>query len=619
MTEPLAPHPAAPTSLPGQPHAPTAATPAPYPPTPLAPCSVSDPLGALRVLRVARFAVGLITLGLIALLGRVVQLQTCPPAPIAKLIDSQASTASIPGRRGSLLDRHGRVLATTHVAQRLYVDPALITDPGTFSERLGHALGYDPAWIEKKLSQRPGSRYVVLEDRLSDTKLAALSSLDLPGVATEPILVRDYPHGPLAGQVIGFVGAEGKGLEGLEWTTDPCLAGQPGQVRRIRDARRQTLWIDPAGYQPPVDGQPIQLSLDAVIQHIAETELQKACEQFNAPSGQLIVMDPQTGEILAMANYPWFDPNSFARSKPEQRRNRCVSDVFEPGSTFKPFVWSVATQLGLAQPNEVIDCTTSGTYVTPEGRRLHDMHAHGLITWDQVLIKSSNIGMAIVAQRMGPQRLHGALCAFGFGATTGSRLPGESPGLVTPLKQWTHYSVTSVPMGQEVAVTPLQLATAFAVFANDGFRVTPTIARRTLNPRVAPHVATPIFEQIITPATAAYTRAVLRRVVTEGTGRRADSPLYPIFGKTGTAQVADRTHGGYLPDQYVSSFVGGAPVDAPRLVVACVVHQPEKSKGYQGGTVAAPAVRAVVEQTLQYLGVPPQQPDDLTAPRLVQR
>jgi cell division protein FtsI/penicillin-binding protein 2 len=567
-----------------------------------------DSRSTRRVLLATRVMLGLVAIGMFGLLCRVIQLQAFPPKPIAGLIGSQNGGTSLQARRGNLLDRRGRVFAATKAAKRLFVDPSMLKDPAVFVNQFSSAIGCEPAWLDNKINHRPGSRYVVIADRLSDAQAGAVEALKFPGVGTEPMLVRDYPQGSLAGQVIGFMGSEGKGLEGIELTVDSRVSGRPGRIDCLRDARRNPLWIEGDQYQPPADGQPIRLTLDLVIQQIAETVLQEACEKFNAEGGQLIVMDPYTGEILAMANSPTFDPNQFSQYKPEQRRNRCVSDVFEPGSTFKPFIWAFATQTGAARPNEVIDCGTSGAYVTPEGRRLHDMHPHGRLTWEQVLVKSSNIGMAIVGQRMGPERLHAAVRGFGFGTTTGSRLPGESSGLVTPFAKWTHYTVTSVPMGQEIAVTPLQLLTAFSVFANNGFRVTPSIVCRTNNPNEARYASAPIFEQVLTPQTAIATRGVLRRVVSEGTAQRANSPMYTIFGKTGTAQLADRVHGGYLQDQYISSFIGGAPTDRPVIVVSCIIHQPEKAKGYQGGTVAAPAVRAVIEQTLQYLGVQPVQP-----------
>ena len=556
-----------------------------------------------RVLVVGRVLVGLITVAMIGLLGRVIQLQTQPHRRVAAQIDTQRSRVALHPRRGSLLDRRGRELAISHLARRLFVDPQIIEDPNTFSEVVGYRLGYDPAALERKLSPHAAGRYVVIDPRLDDRRVAIMKEMRLRGLAVERFSVREYPQGAIAGQVIGFVGVDGKGLEGLECSLDSRLTGQVGRLSYLRDARMRPLWVDRAGYRPPADGQAVVLSLDATIQLMAEERLQKACEEFKAESGQMVVMDPHTGELLAMANYPFFDPNRFGRSEPDARRNRCVTDVFEPGSTFKAFVWAAATEAGFAKPDELIDTTKAGYYVTPKGRGLHDVHGHGKITWDEVLVRSSNIGMAIVGQRMDIGRMHAAVRAFGFGSPTGSGLPGEIGGLVRPARQWNHYSITSVPMGQEVAVTALQLARGYSAIANGGHLVTPTIQVRGSGAD-----AVPIYERVLSTAVATHTRRVLRRVVTEGTGRRANSTIYSIFGKTGTAQVADHVNGGYLEDQYVSSFVGGAPLDEPRVVVVCSIHRPDVSIAHHGGTVAGPAVRDVIEQALVYLGIPPEAP-----------
>jgi cell division protein FtsI (penicillin-binding protein 3) len=556
-----------------------------------------------RVLVVGRVLVGLITVAMVGLLGRVIQLQTHPHTRVAAQIDTQRSRVSLHPRRGSLLDRRGRELAISHLASRLFVDPQIIEDPNTFSEAVGYRLGYDPAALERKLGPHAAGRYVVIDPRLDGRRVAIMKEMHLRGLAVERFTVREYPQGAIAGQVIGFVGVDGQGLEGLERTLNSRLTGQAGRLSYLRDSRMRPLWVDRAGYRPPADGQPIVLSLDATIQLMAEERLQKACEEFKAQSGQMVVMDPRTGELLAMANYPFFDPNRFGRSKPDAWRNRCVTDVFEPGSTFKAFVWAAATEAGLAKPDEVIDTTDAGYYVTPKGRGLHDVHGHGKITWDEVLVQSSNIGMAIVGQRMEARRMHAAVRAFGFGSPTGSGLPGEVIGLVRPARQWNHYSITSVPIGQEVAVTALQLARGYSAIANGGHLVTPTIQVRRSGTD-----AVPIYERVLSTAVATHTRRVLRRVVTEGTGRRAGSTMYSIFGKTGTAQVADHVNGGYLEDQYVSSFVGGAPLDEPRVVVVCSIHRPDVSIAHHGGTVAGPAVRDVIEQALVYLGIPPEAP-----------
>jgi cell division protein FtsI (penicillin-binding protein 3) len=554
-----------------------------------------------RVLLVGRVMIAMISVCLVLLLGRVVMLQTIPPEQIAARVGSQRSTQPLPARRGTILDRRGRVLATTRVAQKLFVDPVLIVDHSNFAEKVGYGLGYDPVEIDLALAARPNSRYVVLDRRLDDQRLESLKNLDVPGLATDPVLMRDYPQGRLAGQLIGFVGVDGKGLAGLEQANDKRLTANPGSVRYLRDARGRALWVEASSYQKQTDGENIRLTIDAVIQSLAESCLAEAIDTYQAESGQLVVMDPSTGELLAIANYPTFDPATFNKAKPEARRNRVVTDVFEPGSIFKPIIWSSLTQLGAANSNEIIDTTTSGVYRTSKGRRLRDARGHGRITWDEVLIYSSNIGMATVAERVKPKDLHDAMTRFGFGKPTGSGLPGEVGGVVHPLSKWTHYSVTSVPMGQEVSVTPLQMVRAFGAIANGGLMMTPTVTPVSGPGSTEPKPGVRVLEQRI----ADYTRSVLCRQVTEGGGRKANSKLYELFGKTGTAQLPNFKQGGYYQDQYVSSFIAGAPADAPRLIVGCFITRPDKSIGHYGGTVSAPAVMKVMEQSLMYLGVPP--------------
>ncbi|HEX7008890.1 MAG TPA: penicillin-binding protein 2, partial [Phycisphaeraceae bacterium] len=515
---------------------------------------------------------------------------------------SQVSKRTVMGRRGTIYDRRGRVLATTRTAQRLFVDPYLIEERSTFSARVGYSLGYDPVWVEKTLFQHPRSRYIVLDHRLSPQRLEQFHQLNLPGLAVEPVLVRDYPHGTLAGQLLGFVNREGQGGEGVEMKFNARLRPKPGRLTYLRDAQGRPLWVRTDAYQPHEDGESIRLSIDITIQAIAQKYLAQTVQEYGAQSGQIIIMQPYTGEILAMANVPEFDPNHYNQSKPEDWRNRAVTDMFEPGSIFKPFIWAAATQMGVAKPEELIDCTTRGWWKPARGPILRDAHPNGLLTWEQVLIKSSNIGMGKVGERLGVQKLHQIITAFGFGRSTGSGLPGEVGGLVRSPENWSATDITRVTMGQGVAVTPLQMVRAFCAIANDGFLVTPMIL--AAQPDAAQ--AVPIQERVLLPSIAAYTRSVLGRVVVEGTGRKANSSLYALFGKTGTAQLPDLEHGGYLPDGYVSSFIAGAPLDAPQLVVGCFIHHPDKKKGHYGGIVAAPAVKQVMEESLMYLGVPPQ-------------
>lgn len=569
----------------------------PLSPKPSATQPVPEPFDQhARVQRAASVFVGVFSVALLLILTRVVQLQVAPDPRIAVSLDGRTSHVPLMARRGAILDARGRIIAATHRGYRLFADPSLIEDPADFALHLAHAIGEDPARIDRLVNERFDKRYVELVPLLTEQQLAVVRQLDLPAIGLQAREVRDYPQGPLAGQVVGFVGAEHKGLNGLEYALDPVLTGSGGHVEMLRDVRRRALWIERAGYTPAQDGYGVRLSLDMVIQGYADLALAETCEKYEAKSGNVIVMDSRNGQLLAMSNWPAFDPTAPSADQ-NLWRNRCVTDPYEPGSIFKPFIWSAVISLNKARPNEMFDCTTSGVWRSSRGRRLRDSHPIGRVDFNHVLINSSNIGMAIAGERMGKKQLYDAVRAFGFGSDTGSGLPGESAGIVNPLRRWNHYSVTSIPMGQEISTTALQMARAFTTFANEGVMVAPSI--------LAGEHAEPVLTRVITGNAADLTKRALRQTVVEGTGRRANSKLYQLWGKTGTAQVASPDRRGYLDGAYTGSFICGAPLDNPRLVVIVTVHQPNPAKGYYGGVVAAPVAKKIVEQSLQYLRVAP--------------
>lgn len=616
----------------------------------------TDPVPAQRR-RAMRWAYGFAlfaTVAFIGLFARVAALRHAESTPLADRAGDRRSTMPLHARRGAILDQRGRPLAVTEIGRRLFIDPALVGDDPWFAARLAEVVGVDPVEIDRLLTRKPGSRYEVVLPLLSDAQARALEDFDHRAVGVEARPVRRYPKGGLAGQVVGFVGADRVGLAGAEFRFNDRLAATDGRMRYLRDNRRRPVRVEAKGSRRPEHGADVRLSIDAVVQGIAERALEATCLQHRARAGQAIVMDSRNGQVLAMANWPFYDPAlggnrpaAWDRPSPDGagaaeradggpgearagaaepqgeagptwpprpdaatlRRNRCVTDPYEPGSIFKPFVHAAATEAGVAAAEEKIDCTDSGYFVTDGGRPLHDAHGHGTLTWDEVLVHSSNIGMAIVGQRLGAERLHDAVRSFGFGAKTGSGLPGESRGIVNPLLQWNHYSVTSVPMGQEIAVTPLQMLRGFSAFANGGLLASPTIR--------ADRADRPIVKRALSRNVADHTRRTLRRVVAEGTGRRAKSDKYQIWGKTGTAQVPDRVRGGYIDNAYTGSFVCGAPLRDPRIVVLVVVHRPDPETAYYGGIVASPYATRIVERTLQYLQVPydAPQPDDAPTTR----
>lgn len=548
----------------------------------------------------SRLVVGVVALCMMVLLGRVIQLQFQPEEAVLARMERTSGSATLQARRGSLLDSRGRTLAVSRLGYRLFADPQLIADPSRFAFEIAHAIDDDPARIDQLIDARFDSRYVVLNPLLDQSQVHTLREQPIPGTGMQARLVRQYPHGPVAGQIIGFVGTDHTGLDGAEHAFDDYLMGRSGILRMLRDVRRRPLWVERDGFVPPEDGRDVRLSIDTVIQDIAEKELAAACEEYQAARGEIVVMDARNGQLLAMANWPPLHPMEFTTADDYIRRNRCLTDAYEPGSVFKPFLHAMATDMGLARGNQRID-TGPGVWRSPRGRRLRDAHPHGQLTWDEVLVVSSNIGMAIVAGQMSRQQMYDAVRSFGFGTRPGTGLAGESPGLVNPVRDWTHYSLTSVPMGQEIGVTPVQLAQGLSAFANDGMIVVPSV--------LADDAELPIYKRVVSPAVARHTRMVMRDVVVEGTGRRAQSELYRIWGKTGTAQMARRNGRGYEPGKYTASFIGGAPLLDPRIVVVVSVHEPETSLGYYGGIVSAPTAKAVIEQTLSYLGVPPDAED----------
>ena len=426
-----------------------------------------------RAAVVATVLVVMFTAAFGGLLYRVAWLQAHPPEQIERMLGTQRSVIPLSGRRGDLLDRNGQVLATTAARWRLFADPSLIEDPGSFPEQVGFTLGLDPVEISGRLFARRDSRYVVLDADLDPDLRDAVAKLSKRALGTQVYARRDYPHGRLAGQLLGVAGEQGGGM-GLELALEHLLAPTHGQLTVVRDARRRPVLIPEDGFTPPEDGRDVRLSIDINIQKIAEEHLFAACLRYGAVRGQAIVMDPYTGEVLAMANFPAMDPNDPGATTPDLWRNAAVTDPFEPGSIFKPFVWSMLSEAGVAEFDEVFD-TGPGWWRTPFGRTLRDAQPNGERSWEDVLVRSSNIGMAMASLRASHGWLREGVLKFGFGRRTGVGIPGESGGIVTSKSQWSNYTQTSVPMGHEIAATPLQLLTAFTRLANGGIAVPATV------------------------------------------------------------------------------------------------------------------------------------------------
>ena len=558
-----------------------------------------------RITNVAILLTAVVVTFMCASVYRIVSLKISPPVQLQASSVSVQSTSRQLAIRGRLIDRQGRILAASKLGHKLFVDPTIVENFESLSFELSEIISLSPAQIEQKLRENPNSRYVVLQTLLTDEQVEKVRALSHRCVRLEERLVRVYPHGDVGGTLIGLVGTEHTGLAGFENKYNKVLTGESGKFVRLRDSNRNTVWISPEDFQLKNDGEDVQLSIDVVIQDIAATRLREEVIRCNAGGGRIVVVDPTTGEILAMADIlnhreGWSQQPEDANRNLDIRlgRNRCVTDPYEPGSTFKPFVWSVATQLGKASIDEVLPTPSSGPYRTPFGRSIRDAHCYGPSTWEKVLINSLNSGMAIVSQRMSHEQLQEAIQRFGFGEPTHIGLGGETRGIVTSPSKWNDYTQTSVPMGQEIAVTPLQMVQGFCAFARDG-----TVPQLQL--KLATNEDVMFVREAITPEIAALTRKIMGKVMTEGTGRKAQSEQYDLFGKSGTAQLPRADGKGYFEDRYIASFIAGAPIDNPKLIVLCVIDDPDKSIAHYGGTVAGPVVRDVMEQSLAYLQVPP--------------
>lgn len=570
-----------------------------------------SPIRAVLVLAV-------IALSMLGLLGRVAYLQTKGrDHTLSKAQRQQHMTEELVARRGTIFDRNGFVLACTTQQRTVFVDPKFmrdqiaLEDKTTFEQAvsdLAKALDQDPAALKKKITEKPDSRFVRISDAIDDSAEQAIRNLDIPGVGFQPINIRNYPMGSLAAHVIGDVGKGGDGLEGLEMKYDHVLAGHDGSMRTLKDAQRQGIAIDAADYKPAEHGRHLVLTIDSTIQSIVEQELNATCTQFSAQRAEGVVMDPRTGDVLALADWPTFNPQNVGDSTEAMRRNRAITDPYEPGSTIKPFIAGPAFAWHITRPSEVFD--TTSPYITYYGRKVQDVHSYGrLAMWD-VLAKSSNIGMSKLGERMGNANLYRAVTSFGFGKSTGIELPGEAPGRVYPLDKWTKYSTESVSQGYEIMVTPLQLARAFCAYANGGKLVRPRIVQGVLDNSgdvVSRNKPTPLDEcpEVIDPEARTEMERILCDVPIRGTAAGNRSMIWNIFGKTGTAHISNGK-GGYDQEHYTSSFMAAAPYEDPRLVVVIIVHDVKKEgTNYYGGHVSAPPALHIFERSLSYLDVPP--------------
>ena len=531
-------------------------------------------------------------------LARAVWLQGVQAASLSRMAASQhRETVVIPAGRGTIFDRTGLQLAIGEQDTTVYANPHQIGDPRAVALAAGHALGIAPAKLYPDLADRSRG-FVYLARKTDPAKATALAKQGLSGLGFYPEERRTYPQGTVAAQVLGFAGVDNRGLAGLELQLEQELSGVPGKETIVKDPFGRA--IDVISQTAERNGRDVFLTIDHTIQANAELVLRQTVHQWGAKSATAIVLDPHTGAVLAMAVQPGYDANAFSRTPARAQGNHAVLDVYEPGSTFKLVTVAGVLSDGLVTPRTAFTLPYS---IRVADRVVHDAERRGTerMTVAHILSHSSNIGAITLAERLGKERLAAWISRFGFGRRTGIDFPGESPGIVLPVGQWSGSTIGNVPIGQGIGVTAIQMASVYASMANHGVWV---------EPHLVDHVsggarASVKRRRIVTPHVSAQLVTMLRDVVSEGTGTLAAVPGYTVAGKTGTAQKPDGK-GGYSSSRYVASFVGMVPATRPRLVILVMVDEPRGA--IWGGVVAAPAFSQIARFDLQYLEVPPDAP-----------
>ncbi len=497
-------------------------------------------------------------------------------------------------KRGVIYDRNMRPLAVNVSTFSLYAVPPQVKDKEEVAQKLNALLSIDKGFTMERLSR--SKQFVWLARKLDWETMGKIKSLDLGGLYFIKESKRSYPNSKLASQLIGFAGLDNVGLDGLEMHYDSYLKGQPGWTFVLRDAKRRDLALSDI-LEPPLDGYSLVLTIDEVVQYIAEREIDKIFQKYHAKGASIVVMDVKTGEILAMASRPTFDLNEPSKYPVEARRNRAITDFFEPGSVFKIVTASAALDEKKFTLSDKIFCE-NGEYRVAN-HTLHDVHPYGWLTFKEVIGQSSNIGTTKIAQKIGPQAVYKYAKSFGFGALTSVALPGEVSGVLKPVSVWSKTSIGAVPIGQEVCTTTLQLACAISTIANGGMYMKPLVVRAIVDKReeVIKSFEPEVIARVISVETSQKMREILASVVETGTGKLAQSKLFRFGGKTGTGQKVD-PNGTYSHSKFTASFIGFAPLDDPQIAIAVIVDEPRPY--YYGGVVSAPAFKLVAEDVLKY-------------------
>ncbi len=502
--------------------------------------------------------------------------------------------------RGNIYDRRGNELAMTVNVDSVFAVPSEVPDVHSTAQVLARVLKADASEIEGRM--RGSHAFAWIARKIDNSTSARVRALNLKGIYFQKESKRFYPKGELAAQVLGYVGLDDDGLGGVEREFQSKLTGKPGKMLITMDNKRR--WLGRVEKQPD-PGENVVLTIDEKIQYIVERELARAIDDTHAEAGTVIVENPHTGEVLALANWPTFNPNIFNKVNPQALKNRSVSDVYEPGSTFKIVTLAAALEEKITNPDEVIDCQMGSIVVN--GLRIHDHHPYAGLTVTQILEHSSDVGAIKIALRLGEERFDRYIRAFGFGTQTRIELPGETRGLTKPVSRWSKVSIGAISMGQEIGVSPVQLASMVSMIANDGLYVAPRIVAGTTAPRSTPQLIAfhpPMGRRVISPLTAAQMKHMMEGVVLRGTGKKAILDGYSSAGKTGTAQKIDAS-GRYSHSKHIASFAGFAPVNNPAVTVLVVLDSP--AGGYPkdgGGETAAPVFARIAQQVLAYMNVP---------------
>lgn len=532
-----------------------------------------------------------VVLGLV-LIGRAVQLQVFNKDFLISQAEARhLRTATISANRGVITDRNGEPLAASMPVDSLWLSPQEIAEAPDQIPVLAKALGMDPARLARQVTRNVNKDFMYLQRHMNPADARAILDRQIPGVHVLREYRRYYPAGEVTGHLVGFTNVDDEGQEGMELAFDEWLRGHPGKKLVLRDRLGRVI-EDVEGLEPPSPGRPVAAAIDLRIQYLAYRELKAAVQKNRALSGSAVVLDADTGEVLALVNQPSYNPNDRSQYEPNRFRNRAITDLFEPGSSFKPLVIAAALESALWKPGSRVD--TSPGMVQVGNKIIEDEHNLGMIDLTTLLARSSNVGAAKVAMSLPSEQLWTVLNRFGIGRLTSSGFPGESAGLLSPYQNWRPIAKATLAYGYGLSVTPLQLAHAYATLAADGV-MRPVSLIRVDHP--------PIGRKVISAENARAVVAMLEHVVSpDGTGIRAAVPGYRVAGKTGTARKF--TVGGYSDDRYTAVFAGIAPVSHPRLSVVVIVDEP-RAGSYYGGDVAAPVFSKIVEGAMRILAIPP--------------